>query len=84
MSNLTISDLLQNSDFCNDLTDQEMDTNSIQGQGIAGISLTAGQYSPNGENEVAGGAAILASNKPITLVANYSFNPLNISVGAFT
>ena len=83
MSNLMITDLIQDGDFLEQLTPEELQMNVFGGATAAG-SVSAGQYSQQGDVvvETAVSASVATSDsRPFRIYLNYSFEP-RLSVGA--
>ena len=77
MANLTISDLLLDGDFCEQLSKEELDKNVFGGSTGAG-SVSAALYSEKGNvvQETAVTATVAASDpRPFRIDLRYSFEP---------
>ena len=81
MANLIIADLFQDGDFCEQLTELQM--NVVGGATGAG-SVSAGRYSQQGdvvEEEAVTATVATSDSRPFRIGLNYSFEP-QLSVGA--
>lgn len=83
MSNLTISDLILDGDFFEQLTKEDLEMNVFGGATGAG-SISAAQYSQKDNNESAVTATVAASSpRPFKINLGYSFTPLFVTAGVY-
>lgn len=84
MSNLTISDLIRDGDFFEQLTTEDLEMSVFGGATGAG-SVSAAKYSQKNnfvvEEEAVTATVAASSRRPFNIYLGYSFEPLSATAG---